>query len=126
MLTKWLVGVIVIMSLTASAMASDPTAGHRAYLIRGESGIDSCQSFLAAARRGSPAYYDHLIWLNGFISAYDVFAAPGKFRGKPGTGHQKSTADLARWLAHYCKRHPRDAYAHAAYKLVRHLRNSNS
>jgi hypothetical protein len=91
------------------ALASPASADKKAIYDYG-----SCGSWTEARAKGLPYYLPKRAWVQGYISALNIWDVRGVFDIIEGTDKDAITA----WLDSYCQQHPIDHIADAAAKLA--------
>src|ERR1700675_2367938 len=102
-----LLGYVLAFGLVTSA------ASARGMVVYGV-GLKSCGYWSSASKR-TPTRQQLSDWILGFVSAYNYYSAEGR-----DVTFSNGSAFIA-WMDGYCREHPNDVVADAAYRLVDEL-----
>jgi hypothetical protein len=103
---RLLVYVLAFSLVTSAASA-------RGIVIYGV-GLKSCGYWVSASKK-TAARQQLSDWILGFVSAYNYYSAEGR-----DVTFSDGSAFIA-WMDGYCREHPNDVVADAAYRLVAEL-----
>ena len=107
---------ITLIGLTSFVRAADdiPPA-----IIMGGWAGDKCGTFINAAKNKEDSHY--LSWLQGYISAYNVYAPWDKGVAARNIAKGTDVYEWELWITNYCTAHPFESYIQAVSAMMQYL-----
>ena len=109
---------VTVMAIGSSAQAQSGKNDPRLIKLQGGMLNDRCGSFLEAERTRSPEWSFYMAWLQGYITAYNMYAAfPASYKQRD-IAHGTDIADWSAWIKNYCTANPLNLYINAIDALM--------